>query len=268
MQPKGLNERLYKRISAYKEPGSDAIIPVYDCKHNQKGNCGKPECVGTNNDIMTGDQLPEFDETLGHMPCARCKGIRGGDYDLSTWFEKVEKKDYTEKNIHKKVNSFVRTFGDNIRIICYPKFSAGVSDLDRDLDMLEQTEGFIPDLIAVDYPAIMKPEGGAKDHKAIDDIWKNLAGLFARRHAVGFTAAQGNRGALYKTDMDQTDLAEWIGSLGHVDIFAAVNQSKEEKKRGLMRLALFAHRHKEFHEGDQTTVLQAFSLGQVHLDSF
>jgi hypothetical protein len=67
--------------------------------------------------------------------------------------------------------------------------------------------------------------------------------------------------------MDQTDLAEWIGKLAHVDKFASVNQSLEEKRKGIIRIGMLADRHKEFHEKDQCMLLQALALGQVHLDS-
>lgn len=270
MQDKGMNERIFKRISAYGEEGKTHQIPVFDCLNNQLGTCEHKDRHGTNEPLGEDkDNLMDYTSDSRHRICTKCRAIINGDYVMSTWFEQVEKKAFSPKNIHKKVNSFVKMYGDNVRIICYPRFSASVSDFERDLDLLEQTEGFIPDVISADYADIFKPEkGGGDDHKGIDAIWKNLAALAAKRRLVMFTASQGNRGAIYKADLDQGDLAEWIGKLAHVDAFLSLNQTKEEKKKGVMRIGLLAHRHREFHEDEKCTILQAFSLGQTHLDSF
>jgi hypothetical protein len=271
MQDKNINERLYKRITAYGDEGkTDHAVPVFDCVRNQTGVCEKP--IRKNKFILydgEGD-LPEFEADMEYRPCCVCKDIKKEqeDYELSTWFELMIKPEFTARNVNKKLKSFKRFYGDNIRTKCYPRFSATVADIRRDLDILEQTEGFIPDVISIDFAGIVKPDTRGGDiRNGIDDIWKSLAALAMERHAVLFSASQGNRGSLYKDNMDQADIAEWIGILGHVDGFVSVNQSATEKKRGVMRLGLLAHRHKEFHEKDHTMILQNLSLGQVHLDS-
>lgn len=273
MQDKNMNERLYKRITAYGEEGkSDHIVPVFDCVRNQTGVCEKS--IRKNRFLLydgEGD-LPEFSSDMDYRPCSVCKDLKSeqDDYELSTWYEVMMKPEFTLKNVNKKLRAFKKFHGDNLRTKCYPRFSATVSDIRRDLDILEQTEGFIPDVIAIDFAGIIKPEknSGGDTRIGVDEIWKNLAALAMERHAVLFSASQGNRGSLYKENMDQADIAEWIGILGHVDGFVSVNQSALEKKRGIMRLGLLAHRHKEFHEKDHTMILQHLALGQVHLDSY
>lgn len=273
MKHKNINERLYKRISAYGDEGkTDHAVPVFDCRKNQIDVCTK--ALRTNfTGLYDGEgDLPEFTADLDYRPCCVCKDKKGEqeDYVLATWFETMVKPEFTLKNVSKKMRSFSKFYGDNIRVICYPRFSASVSDLERDLDILEQTDGFVPDIIAADYADIFKPEGrgnGSELRSGIDEIWKNLAAMAARRSALTFSASQGNRGSLYKENLDQSDLAEWIGKLAHVDKFASVNQSLDEKRRGIIRIGMLADRHKEFHEKDQTMLLQALSLGQVHLDS-
>ncbi len=270
MKDKNINERLYKRLTAYGTEGTTHhIIPVFDCMRNQLGTCEKA-CRLNSIPLHDGESgLPEYDSSMDYRVCAVCKDTKDkDDYELTTWFETIEKPEFTPKNVNRKLKSIRRFYGDNIRIKCYPRFAASVSDITRDLDILEQTENFIPDVICIDYADILRPEtkGGDPRH-GLDDIWKRLASMAAGRHAVLFSASQGNRGSIYKENMDQADLAEWIGKLGHVDIFASVNQSMEEKRRGVVRIGMLAHRHKEFHERDHCTLLQNLSLGQVHLDS-
>lgn len=272
MKDKNINERLYKRITAFGDEGTkDHAVPVFDCKSNQTGICTK----GSRQNRITlydgTSDMPEFTFDMDYRPCCVCKGVKGDrDYEVASWFEKMTKDEFTAKNVNKKLKSFKRMHGDNIRVKCYPRFSASINDIKRDLDLLEQTEGFIPDLVVVDYADILRPDGkstGEVRH-GLDDVWKNLAAMAAERSVILFSASQGNRGSLYKDDVDSTDLAEWIGKLGHVDVFAAINQNATEKRIGVMRIGLLAHRHVAFHEKDQTMILQSLSLGQTHLDGY
>jgi len=91
--------------------------------------------------------------------------------------------------------------------------------------------------------------------------------LAAERHCIVFTASQGTRGAIYKSDMSQDDLAEWIGKLGHVDIFLGLNQSPKEKKAKVIRVNALVHRHKEVDENASALLLQQLEVGQFFLDS-
>lgn len=273
MKDKNVNERIYKRITSYGDEGTtDHVVPVFDCGLNQTGVCQKSQ-RRNRYALHDGESgLPEFTPDMDYRPCSLCKDLKGAageDYVMAFWYEMMSRPEFTAKNVNKKLKSFRRFYGDNIRVKCYPRFSASVADLKRDLNILEQTEGFIPDIIAIDYADILRPDGkqGEQRH-GIDDIWKNLAAMAAERSVILFSASQGNRGSIYKDNMDQADLAEWIGKLGHVDVFASINQSLTEKRQGIVRIGMLAHRHKEFHEKDHTTLLQHFALGQVHLDSF
>lgn len=273
MQDKNINERIYKRITAFGAEGTKSqVLPVFDCVKNQFGMCEKDIRVNQHTLMEPGEDPPEYVEDMRYRPCSVCRGMsKDSGFELATWYETMNKKEFTAKNVNKKLKSFKRFYGDNIRIKCYPRFAASISDIKRDLDILEQTEGFIPDVIVIDYADILRPDGrgtSSEPRHGLDEIWKNLASMAMERHCILFSASQGNRGSIYKPNIDQADLAEWIGKLGHVDVFAALNQSGEEKKKGVMRIGLLAHRHAEFHEKDNATVLQSLSLGQVHLDSY
>jgi intein/homing endonuclease len=267
MQEKAVNQRIYKRITAYGEEGRDHFIPVFDCRNNQLGLCIREERKGKGALAEKEEGIPTYSPEIQHTVCTACRYAKNSDYSPMTWFEPVDKPKFIEKNVRKGIKAFAKMYGDNIRVKCYPRFSAGIDDIERDLDILEQTEGFLPDMIVIDYVDILKVKNGNGGHKDLDEIWKESASLFARRFALGFSASQGTRGSLYKSDMDQTDLAEWIGKLGHVDAFVALNQTKKEKLLGMIRAALMAHRHKEFSEDENVILLQALSLGQTHLDS-
>lgn len=160
-------------------------------------------------------------------------------------------------------------YGDeNLRCKSYPRFSASLSDIKRDLDILEYTEGFIPDMIIIDYANILKPERHYDESRySIDETWKELGGMCAERHCIIVTANQLNRGGLKKRQTEEEDVAEWIGMLGHVDVTLAMSQTPLERDENILRLGLLGHRHKKFSKTETCAVLQQLEVGQTYLDS-
>ena len=67
--------------------------------------------------------------------------------------------------------------------------------------------------------------------------------------------------------MAQDDLAEWIGKLGHVDLFLGLNQTKEEKRSKILRVNGLVHRHKDVDENVSALLLQQLEVGQFFMDS-
>ncbi len=262
MKKRNVKERLYRNISALgAKEGSEAFLfPIFDCGLNQNNECRNPRRVNR----IPAPLAPE----PGHpyQPCTVCKGERNSEYVLSTFFEYRNLPEFNYGNTYRQIRGFRTMFGrNNLYANCYPRFTASLSDIIRDLWLLEQETGFVPDIIIVDYADILKTAGKEKIGE-IDHIWKMCASLAAERQAIVFTASQGNRGSLYKPNMEQDDLAEWIGKLAHVDVFLGLNQSREEKKKKLLRINLLGHRHKEFNESDQVLLLQQLDIGQFALE--
>lgn len=268
MKKKNLNKRIYKRITASSEEGEmQFIYPVFDCYYNQTGDCTKE--IRTNNIKIVDAEgnKPEFTKTMKYKPCTVCRGT--DEYHMATWFASFERPKLTPRNVISKTKAFSTMYGNNnLRVQCYPKFSANISDIKRDLDILEQVDGFIPDVIVIDYAGILRPEDSRhKKLDQIDETWKMLGQLAAERKCLVATGWQGNRGAIYKNKMDQESVSEWIGILGHVDVAMTLNQTKEEKRNKQMRIGLIGHRHKDFDEDEGCVVLQQADLGQMELDS-
>jgi hypothetical protein len=269
MKKKNLKERIMKRLTAFgSRSGEDTFLfPVFDCLHNQLGDCDKPERKNKIRLCARKEDRPAFDLDMDYRPCSYCRDHMLRDYQIATWYEPLEVPQFSLKPTRKFAKAMIDMYGDNVRMIAYPRFMAGLSDIRRDLYILEQHEGFIPNVIIVDYADILKPDTSGDKRNQIDDIWKMLASLAAERHCIVFTASQGTRGAIYKSDLDQDDLAEWIGKLGHVDLFLGLNQSPHEKDSKVMRVNLLVHRHKEADESMSALLLQQLEVGQFAMDS-
>lgn len=267
MMKGNMNRRIYKRImSAGDEEETNFIYPIMDCKFSQDGTCVKPFRKSRIQLLQEDGSVPIYSPDLMYKPCSLCRGKE--DYSPAIWYEALSRPKFTLHNTRTAVREFVKYIGENLRVRIHPRFSATISDIRRDLDVLEDVEGFIPDVIIIDYAGIIRPEGRSKqEYSQLDDIWKSLGGLAGERHALVATGSQVTRGALSLASISQDSVAGWVGQLAHVDVMFSLNQRPEEKKRGIMRIKVLAHRHKEFYENESCLVLQQLKTGQPSLDS-
>jgi len=129
-------------------------------------------------------------------------------------------------------------------------------------------DGFIADVIIVDYADILKPEDDAMEGIQKEDrTWIALAQLASERNALTFAPTQVTKAALEANLLKEAHTARWVGKLGHVDAMLAISQTEEEKRMGRSRLSTMIHRHKDYDSSHTITLLQQLAIGQVHLDS-
>lgn len=265
-----IKKRIYKRLTAMAEQGGEYAYPVFDCMSNQNDSCKKVERVNKIGLLLPSGGKPKFSSEMKYRPCDYCRYYEKeyDNYFPQTWWGiQIQENDLDTDSILKKTQGFKKMYGNNLRIRAYPAFSASFDDVIADLDDLEHTQGFVPDVILIDYFDIMKKEGGGDDRSEANEKWqrgKNLAGV---RKALVINANQSNRDSIEKTNISQTNTGEDIRKLAHVDVMFVLNQSDAEKKEGRMRVQTLIHRHEESTEKGQVLVLQQLRLGQPFLDS-
>lgn len=262
-----MKRRLLKRITAFGEETKDYVYPCFDCFKNQSGTCNKTIKVNSIKLLDSeGNKPKDFDPSSRYNPCTMCRGKR--DFITKTWFTTIKRPKRTLNNTRKNIQGLRTQFGENFRLICYPKFSANVSDIKADIELLEQEENFIPDAIIVDYADILAPEDAriiGRDR--YDETWKMFGNLADIRRALVVTASQTNRQSFTKKNVMAIDAAEDIRKIANVDMMIALSQTGEEKRSGIMRVSVSAGRDSGFNELRTCTVLQNIALGQICLDS-
>ena len=178
----------------------------------------------------------------------------------------ISRKAVSISEIQKKQKQLKRMFrGGDIRVLAVPAYSESVEMLDMDIENLVQNEGYVPDVIIVDYADIMMPSEKGDYRNQIDGIWKRLRGMAQKRKCVVFTASQSGRASIGK-NVDATDIAEDIRKLAHVTSMVSLNQTEIEKKNGILRLKQLAVREGE-QEFRQAVCTQCFSIGRIITDS-
>jgi hypothetical protein len=263
-----LSERLYKRLTALGDEDNFYLYPIWDCGRNQDDSCKKSERKGTGSLINRDGELLEYNQKVNHKPCTWCKDNNINDYVQASWFTSYRRNKIKLIDSIKATKGFKLMYGDNLRIISHPPNSVNSKIIERDLDVLEYSEEFIPDVIIVDYVDIMAAEDkGSIGVDKEDKAWISLERLSREKHCLVVTATQGTKESLEATNVRQKHTARWVGKLGHVDVMYVLNQTPMEKERMIMRIGTMLHRHEKFNERFQVRVLYQFDLGQVNLNS-
>jgi intein/homing endonuclease len=156
------------------------------------------------------------------------------------------------------------TRGAKFKLICVPAYSMSVGGMAAHLDNMEHFDGFIPDVIVCDYADILRPETKGDHRNLIDESWRALRALAQKRHCLVFTGTHSGR-ATFTRDMGQGDITEDIRKLNHVACMIGLNEDKDDRDAGCMRVVTLAQRHEG--AGSEVTVLKCLDIGKPYLDS-
>lgn len=125
-----------------------------------------------------------------------------------------------------------------LKLSCSPNSTKTVADIEADLDEAIR-EGWVPDVVVIDYADILAPEAGTKDQDfrhATNETWKALRRLSQEYHCLVVTATQSDAASYEQKIIRKKNFSEDKRKLSHVTGMAALNQTEEEKVKGLYRL--------------------------------
>jgi hypothetical protein len=189
--------------------------------------------------------------------------------DNSIDYKFVNKEGVYSIDLVKKKKQLDRLFGSGqFRLVCEPTGSMNVQDIKTHLDNLEHYNNFIPDMVIVDYADILAPEpySSKEERHKLNETWKALRSLAQERKVLVVTGSQSIK-ATFNRDIDQGDVAEDIRKMAHVTTMLALNQTKDDKKKQVMRVGMLAVRDEEFHIDNEVIVLQCLKIGKPILFS-
>lgn len=146
----------------------------------------------------------------------------------------------------------------------FPTKSLDMNGLEAYLDQLERFESFVPDVIFLDYPDLMKHDSKNKRIE-LGELIERFRGVCSARNAAGVTVSQGNRDAETAQTVTGGMVAEDISKLATVDTCLTLSRTDMEEKLGLARILVEKARDQK--DGMSILVTQAYALGQFALDS-
>jgi replicative DNA helicase len=166
--------------------------------------------------------------------------------------------------LERRIGQSSSRYLDNIFVKQFATGTLTIRQLESYLDGLESNERFIPDLLIVDYPDLMKLDA-SNMRLEIDQVYKELRGIFVSRNVAGAIVSQGNRTSEKAKNVTSGMVAEAWSKIAHADCIITYQQTEAEAKMGLARLYVSGGRNDE----DRITLVisQNYAMGTFVVDS-
>lgn len=154
---------------------------------------------------------------------------------------------------------------ENLVIKAFPTGMLTVHALSSYLDMLERAAGFVPDMLVVDYPDLMKVD--SKNYRIdLGAVYRDLRGLAVARNIGVVCASQANREGAVAKLITEAHTAEDFSKIATADTVISYSQTAAERELGLARLFVSNSR---VGDRDRFVVMinQAYPIGQFCFES-
>lgn len=107
---------------------------------------------------------------------------------------------------------------------------ASINTLSAHLRTLESNEGFVPDIIFIDYADIMKPLVAFTEKRhSLTSVYESIRGLAVEMRIPAWTASQTNRSALNKESFGMDAIGESLGKAATADLVIGVARPDDAK---------------------------------------
>lgn len=143
----------------------------------------------------------------------------------------------------KKLHAWLQEKKSKLIIQWWPKRQCTISGLADYIQWLRLKKGFVPDVLIADYVTKMRPEkeyDARMTRLAVADLHTDFCSLVGSLQIPGWTAIQANRESFKRLDEDDVitseNMAESLEPARDADLIITLNQTKEERKRGRLRL--------------------------------
>lgn len=282
--------QLIKRIAIYLARKSDRqkyctghYEPVRDCVHNQTDTCRR-ECRTCNFGVFAGREISEIrteismDELIeayegnkNYIKCTKCEEYNKNNWGAPwvQWVEEVEP--LTKEEASEKIYDFFIHTPRHLRLSTHSNNTLSVAQIRAILTMWEKMDGFIPDVIVIDYADLLVPETRMEFRHQQNEIWKGLRRLSQEKgQPLVITATQADAESYNQGRLRLSNFSEDKRKYSHATAFYGLNQDPKgrEKRIGLMRINELLLREDDYDTGRDVYVLQNLRRGRAYLGSF
>lgn len=258
------------------KPVKDCIYNILDICTNaeRESDFGALEDSGyTEHDIrneITFHELKEaFDNNPDYLPCHNCKEFYKNRWGIP-WFEKVYISEVLQaKEAQEKIKEFFVDKNRQLKLSTHPSDTVTPEGINEMLKGWQQQDGFIPDLVIIDYADLLTTRGNMEFRHKQNHIWQQLRKINQQWHCLLVTATQADADSYDKDTISKKNFSEDKRKYSHVTAIYGLNQDKSgrEKEIGILRINELMVR-----EGganlNQVTVLQRLQIGRPFITSY
>lgn len=175
--------------------------------------------------------------------------------------------DFSDPEIKKILRGKVKHWGARFERLVIKSFPSGtltVSQLRGYLDYLEMAHKFIPNILIVDYPDLMRQDSDNL-RVSLGRTFVDLRGLADERNLALVAPTQSNRSGIGAKRVSSGNTSEDISKVFTADTVLSYSQTDAEKQLGLARLTVEHARDTE--TGTCVLLAQSYVTGQYVLES-
>lgn len=248
------------------------LLPVLDCKLNQSGECDSIvrtcgcSVLVEKSENEEEDKFLSFNDSkeIGYTPCTACTEI-----DHSTWWKEIDVSLLTREHALKAAERFRRAFNNNLRMVCRPSNTLSLEDIIGRINLLEDREGFIPDIIVIDSMDLLKTNHYSREFRhQQNELWKNARGLSEKLHCCIIGLTQADADSYNRPILQAKNFSEDRRKLDHVTNMFGLNQTDNEKFRGVIRWNEIKMREDAFEVNKCLKILQCIQIGRPILEMY
>lgn len=235
-----------------------------DCVCNQKGICFERESEGSLLDGFN-EIKPEFTKDSGYKPCCKCRGKDDKKFQETVSYLKVSNPVLDRDLAIQVRDQIAQTEGMGIlHVEPYPNSTAKCHELNASIRRICKLYGKDhPDCVIIDYADVMDEEC-EDERKSVNKRWKFFRRCSDIWKCLVITATQANALGLNFDDLTMQANSEDKRKLDHVTAYIAINQTPEERKENVWRLAALNKREHPFDEALQAVCYGCLAMGTPH----
>lgn len=258
------------------------LIPILDCLYNQTGECKSEDRLG--DDIVATTTTDEFDRKTiickeykdadYHIPCTECykdKELKKNFKGAHWWRESEQVEPLDWKDAFEYGQKFAQNNmpGKHFKLSCHVRQEINVKGIRQLLKKWEAEEGFIADVIVLDYADNLGAEHGKNEFRhQQNDTWGALRGISQEIDCLVITATQADAASYDAKVITEKNFSEDKRKYSHVTGIITLNQTKKEKRAGVMRIGKLFVREDDIDTNELVTVLQNLAAGQPVTGSY
>lgn len=247
-------------------------VPVLDCYKNQMDTCvlARRKCsCGVVMETTEGKVLlPPEEAPKEYSACSECKN--DPNFQGALWTKKIHvDKPLTWKQALAINRKFEKNVGtkNRFKMESFPNGTLTPKMLESRIERWIHEDGFLPDVLVVDYADIMDAGAEGDFRQGENKKWKAIRSLCQKYNILLVTATQSDAESYSAVVIKEKNFSEDKRKYSHVTGVVTLNQNEEEAEKGIMRIGKMMVRH-----GQKTsrviTVLQSLRQGRPNIGSY
>jgi len=259
------------------------MVPVIDCVFNQNDTCIRPEREPKTD---PGVLFPELDNVTlknmtleeyktvkacnpHHVACTSCRYSPDSQFRGALWYKQREKvQPLTSNSALYETRRFRKMFKAPFKLSTHPSGDLNIKQIKDILHVWEDSEGFVPKLILIDYADVLGAEDSRKElrHQQ-NETWQAMKGLSQVGKSLVIAATQTDADSYDRDSIGLKNFTNDKRKYSHVSAMFTLNQNKVEKAKGLMRIGNLIARESTS-DDRQVKVIQRLEMGRFYLGSY